>query len=52
MRLVQKLFCNLSVCTFFRNGLGGDFDGVHFALDSAFGAASMLGVAWIASVAI
>ncbi len=35
-----------------RHGVSGKFDGIHFALDAAFGAASMLGVAWIASVAI
>ena len=35
-----------------RRGVGGNVDGVHLALDAAFGAFSMLGVAWIASVAI
>ena len=35
-----------------RRGVGGDVDAVHLALDAAFGAFSMLGVAWIASIAI
>ena len=35
-----------------RRGVGGNMDGVHLAMDAAFGAFSMLGVAWIASVAI
>jgi hypothetical protein len=29
-----------------------DFDGVNFTLDSFFGAASILGIGWIASIAI
>ncbi len=28
------------------------FDGVDFALDAAFGALSLLGVGWVASIAI
>lgn len=29
-----------------------EFDGVEFVLDTAFGSASILGVAWLASIAI
>ena len=29
-----------------------DFDGVNFTLDAAFGSAAILGVGWIASVAL
>jgi hypothetical protein len=29
-----------------------DFDGVNFTMDAVFGAASILGIGWIASIAI